>query len=94
MHILLAYVRRKRARQTGPISPLSQVSPVGVALSSPPRPPVSEPFRRGARQRGDRGLRLQCTAPHTAERHTGRTTEQLAPDRRDASPLGAMLGRE
>ncbi len=68
--------------------------PGGLVLSSPSRPPVSESLRQGARQRGDRALRLQCTPPHTAERHTGWTTEQLAQDRGDGSSLGAMQGGE
>ncbi|CAB1439359.1 unnamed protein product [Pleuronectes platessa] len=59
--------------------------PGGRAMSSPSRPPVSEPLRLGARQRGDTALRLQCTPPHT-----GWTTEQLAQDCRDGSSLGAM----
>lgn len=51
--------------------------PHGVVLSSPARPPVSEPLR----QQGD-------TAPHTLEGHTGRTTEQLARKHGDALPSG------
>lgn len=65
-----------------------------LVLSGPSRPPVSEPLRFGARQRGDKALRLQCTSPYTAERHTGWTTEQLAQDHGDGSSLGATQGRE
>lgn len=64
--------------------------PGGLALSSPSRPPVSEPLRQRARQRGDRALRLQCTPPHTVEQHTGWTTEQLAQDCGDGASLGAI----
>lgn len=61
-----------------------------LVLSGPSRPPVSQRLRLGARQRGDRALRLHCTPPYTAERHTGWTTEQLAQDHGDGSSLGAM----
>lgn len=91
LSVTRTYMRGDKVRHASPVSPLSQVSPWWATTVQSLQTPCQRAPQAGGQAAWRQGPEapVHTASPHTAERHTGWTTEQLAQDHGDGSSLGA-----